>query len=143
VKVGVQIHPQNCSMAELRAGWQAVDALHVHSLWTWDHFFPPLYGRPDEPHFEGWQILAAMAVTTSNVAQIGMLVTGCGYRTPTYWPTWPAPSTICRAGGRSSVSARVGWTRTRPSTATRCALPVSGSMALPRRCRGSSVGSNS
>jgi probable F420-dependent oxidoreductase len=80
VKIGVQIHPQNSTMAALRAGWQGVDDLGVDSLWTWDHFFPPLYGAADESHFEGWQILAAMGVTTSNVTQIGMLVTGGGYR---------------------------------------------------------------
>lgn len=40
MKIGVQIHPQNTSMAALKAGWQAVDELGVDSLWTWDHFFP-------------------------------------------------------------------------------------------------------
>jgi alkanesulfonate monooxygenase SsuD/methylene tetrahydromethanopterin reductase-like flavin-dependent oxidoreductase (luciferase family) len=66
VKIGVQIHRQNSTMAALRAGWQGADELRVDSLWRWDHFFPPLYGATDESEFEGWQILAAMAVTTSN-----------------------------------------------------------------------------
>ncbi|MBX9639657.1 MAG: hypothetical protein K2X97_08010 [Mycobacteriaceae bacterium] len=82
VRVGVQIQPQNTTRADLRAAWQAVDELGVDSLWTWDHFFPTLYGAADEAHFEGRQILGAIAVTTSKVSQIGMLVTGCGYRNP-------------------------------------------------------------
>ena len=48
-QVGVQLHPQHCTIDELRSAWQAADALGVDSIWTWDHFFP-LYGDQDDVH---------------------------------------------------------------------------------------------
>ena len=78
MKIGVQLHPQATSLAEMRAAWKAADAMGVDSIFTWDHFYP-LYGDPDAAHFECYTLLAAMAADTTH-AQLGALVTCYTYR---------------------------------------------------------------
>ena len=56
-KIGVQIHPQQCTIEQYRQAWRRADELGVDSIWNWDHFFP-LYGEPNGRHWEGWTTLA-------------------------------------------------------------------------------------
>ena len=104
--VGVQLHPQHCTLDDMRAGWKAADEAGLDSIWTWDHFYP-LYGEPDGDHFEGWSLLAAMAADTTQ-AKLGLLVSCNSYRNPEM--AADMMRTIDHiSGGRAYFGIGAGW----------------------------------
>ena len=105
-KVGVTIHPQQCTIGELRDAWRRVDELGVDSIWFWDHFFP-LYGDSEGNQFECWSLLAAAAVDT-HVPQIGPMVSAIGYRNPDLI-AYMAGTIDQLSGGRFVLGLGAGW----------------------------------
>jgi len=105
-KVGVTIHPQQCTIQQIRDAWLRADELGVDSIWFWDHFYP-LYGNPEGNQFECWALLAAAAIET-RAPQIGPMVTSIGYRNPDLI-AYMAGTIDQLSGGRFVLGLGAGW----------------------------------
>lgn len=80
VRFGVHSGPQNVTFAEYLELWQRAEELGYDWASVFDHFLP-IHSDPEGPCFEGFTLLAALAVHVPRI-RCGMLVAGNTYRSP-------------------------------------------------------------
>jgi probable F420-dependent oxidoreductase len=105
-RVGYQIHPQHCTIKQIRDAYCAADSLGVDTLWVWDHMYP-LYGDPEGSHYACLPILAAMAAETRH-ARFGALVHSNSYRNPELL-AYDVATMDHMSGGRAILGIGAGW----------------------------------
>lgn len=79
-RFGAQLWSQASAWDDFLAAAHAAEAAGWDSVWTWDHLMA-IMGPWQQPIFEGWLSLAAVAATTRRVA-VGLMVGANTFRNP-------------------------------------------------------------
>ena len=80
VRFGLQLWPQSTTWPEVRDASLAAEAAGWDSIWAWDHLLA-IQGPWQQPIYEGWTFLAAVASITSRV-RVGLMVGANTFRNP-------------------------------------------------------------
>jgi F420-dependent oxidoreductase-like protein len=106
MRFGLDISQHQLEWPEIVRRARFAEDAGFEGVWVFDHF-KPLYGSPTGPCFEGWTLLAALAVETERV-RLGMLVTGVTYRHPSVL-TAQAVTIDHVSGGRVEFAIGAAW----------------------------------
>jgi F420-dependent oxidoreductase-like protein len=80
VQFGLQLWPQQTTWPEYRESALAAEAAGWDSIWTWDHLLA-IQGPWQQPIYEGWTLLTAVAAITQRV-RVGLMVGANTFRNP-------------------------------------------------------------
>ncbi len=80
MRFGAQLWSQHCTWPEFRDAALRAEGAGWDSVWTWDHLLA-IFGPWEQPIFEGWATLSAVAAVSSRI-RLGLMVGANTFRNP-------------------------------------------------------------